>query len=201
MTASLMATTSRNVLLAFVLSILAEGRSCATTYSIVRADEGRFLSRLFSTSQTSLDVRCEYITDARVLQALRNAARRGVAVRVMLDRIDSRSVRTPGSPFKGMAVQIMSRTNRGRFFADRGQHGYAIVDRRTYWFGGRRWDRREWSDRNLLMDSNDPLIRPPVLGVFEWAWQHYGGIQKFSAHHNICRRLRASVLGPKREGL
>ena len=145
-------------------------RAAAEAYFSPGEDCLRAIRRLLAAAQMTALVCVFTITDDRLADALLDAHRRGVEVRVITDNVKADDL---GSDVDRLEQQgITVRVDRSPFHM---HHKFAILDGATLLTGSYNWTRGAARDNeeNLIVTS-EPRLVSPFLSTFEHLWAALG---------------------------
>ena len=126
----------------------------------------RAIGRLLANAAATADICVFTITDDRLSDAILDAHRRGVAVRVIADDAKAEDLGSDVERFE--RAGIPTRVDRSPFHM---HHKFAILDRETLLTGSYNWTRGAARDNeeNIIVTS-DPRFLTPFQGSFDRLW-------------------------------
>ena len=129
------------------------------------------IARLFITARKTADVCVFTITDDRIADAILDAHRRGVRVRIVTD--DDKSADLGSDIGRLASAGIPVRIDRSQYHM---HHKFALFDGRQLLTGSYNWTRgaAEWNEENFVITA-DPRLISPFAGLFEQLWEKFGG--------------------------
>ena len=130
----------------------------------------RAIEGLLRRSRRSADVCVFTITDDRLAEALTDAHRRGVAVRIIGDDAKAEDLGSDIGRFERASLAV--RVDRSPFHM---HHKFAVVDGRTLLTGSYNWTRGAARDNeeNLVI-VDDPRLVAPFASAFQRLWEKLG---------------------------
>lgn len=126
------------------------------------------IARRLDEAKTSIDVAMYYCTNARLRQALIDAERRGLAIRVILDRSQR------GQPTAAYEV-LRAHNVPTRIDAREKLHHnkYCVIDSHRVLIGSTNWtDNAMRKNAEALVDIDDPTTAADFAANFATHWQH-----------------------------
>jgi phosphatidylserine/phosphatidylglycerophosphate/cardiolipin synthase-like enzyme len=132
-----------------------------------RQDCARRIVQLLSAARASIDVCVFTITDDRIAEALLDARRRGLALRVVTD--DDKAFDLGSDVERLRAAGVPVRVDRTRFHM---HHKFAIVDAASLLTGSYNWTRGAARDNeeNFIITADRRLVEP-FAHTFEALWK------------------------------
>jgi cardiolipin hydrolase len=126
----------------------------------------RAIGRLLAGAGRTADICVFTITDNRLADAILDAHRRGVAVRIIADDAKSEDLGSDVGRFERSGIP--TRVDRSPFHM---HHKFAILDGETLLTGSYNWTRGAARDNeeNLIVTS-DPRLLAPFRGTFDRLW-------------------------------
>ena len=124
------------------------------------------IRRLLHQARRTADICVFTITDDRISDAIFDAHRRGVSIRIITDNEKADDLGSDIARFE--AARIPLRVDRSPFHM---HHKFAILDRKSLLTGSYNWTRGAARDNeeNLIV-TNDPRFVNPFLTTFEQLW-------------------------------
>jgi hypothetical protein len=169
-------------------------RAAIATEGAIRA---QLLERLDSTGPgDAIDIAQFYLSDRKVIRALREAARRGVAVRLLLDpNKDAFGFEKSGRPNREVAGELLASAGKSlqlRWYRTHGEQFHAklaaVRRHERLWFtlGSANFTRRNLGDYNLeanvmVETPVDSILAADVMRWYETLWTNPPGICDCSA--------------------
>jgi hypothetical protein len=169
-------------------------RSAIATEGAIRA---QLLERLDATKPgDSIDIAQFYLSDRKVVRALREAAQRGVAVRLLLDpNKDAFGFEKSGRPNREVAGELLASAGESlqlRWYRTHGEQFHAKLaavrhhDRLWFTLGSANFTRRNLGDYNLeanvvVETPADSSLATDVMRWYETLWTNPPGICECSA--------------------
>ena len=127
----------------------------------------RAIARLLANTSKTADICVFTITDDRLADAILDAHRRGVAVRIIADDAKAEDLGSDVGRFE--EAGIPTRVDRSPFHM---HHKFAILDGATLLTGSYNWTRGAARDNeeNLIV-TTDPRLLAPFAGTFDRLWR------------------------------
>lgn len=128
------------------------------------------IGRLFDAARKAADVCVFTITDDRISNAVLDAHRRGVKVRIVTD--DDKSADLGSDIERLMSAGVPVRIDRSQYHM---HHKFALFDGRQLLTGSYNWTRgaAEWNEENFIV-TGDPRLISPFAELFERLWAKFG---------------------------
>ena len=138
----------------------------AEAYFSPGEDCPRAIGRLLANARTAADICVFTITDDRLADAILDAHRRGVAVRIITDDAKAEDLGSDVSRFE--RAGIPTRVDRSPFHM---HHKFAILDGERLLTGSYNWTRGAARDNeeNLIV-TTDPRFLAPFASTFDRLW-------------------------------
>lgn len=130
---------------------------------------GLRIANLFVTARRSVDVCVFTITDDRISDAIVDAHKRGVAIRIVTDNDKAEDV---GSDVARLARQgVPVRYDRTEYHM---HHKFAIFDEQRVLTGSYNWTRSaaKYNQENFIISDNEDLLRE-FSAAFKQLWERY----------------------------
>ena len=126
----------------------------------------RAIGRLLANARRTADICVFTITDDRLADALLDAHRRGIAIRIITDDAKAEDLGSDVDRFE--RAGIPTRVDRSPFHM---HHKFAILDGETLLTGSYNWTRGAARDNeeNLIV-TTDPRLLAPFGGTFDRLW-------------------------------
>lgn len=126
----------------------------------------RAIGRLLAGARKAADICVFTITDDRLADAIADAHRRGVAVRIVTDDAKAEDLGSDVDRFERSGIP--TRVDRSPYHM---HHKFAILDGQTLLTGSYNWTRGAARDNeeNLIV-TTDPRLLAPFIGTFDRLW-------------------------------
>ena len=130
----------------------------------------RAIGRLLASARRTADICVFTITDDRLSDAILDAHRRGVAVRIITDDAKAEDLGSDVGRFERAGIPM--RVDRSPFHM---HHKFAILDGATLLTGSYNWTRGAARDNeeNLIV-TDDPRLVAPFAATFDRLWEKLG---------------------------
>jgi len=157
--------------------------------------------REIKNAERTIDVCVYLLTDRELSQALVDAVKRGIKVRVVLDGESAFKIRTSHFEYlirHGVPVRLYIehlKKKRGRGYHSVMHHKFAIIDRKVLITGSYNWTAyaEEKNNENLLIIKEDPGVIEKYLGEFERLWKKSISKKERTIDARNIRELRKHV--------